>query len=109
MLTGVRLFSLAIALALPLPGCAGTLMQLPDNPSTGYRWVLNEGASSGLDHAELTFEGNGPPESAQIGAPSPANFRLRCTGPGPVRLVFEHIAPDGVTIGETRSKEVNCD
>jgi len=106
-----------LALAAPLllafagsPGLAeDVILSLPANPSTGYAWVLDEAASTGLDLVLVEDRGYGPPDSTLIGAPAPAIFAVICVAPGPVRLVFDYVSPAGKTVGETRSIEVTCD
>jgi predicted secreted protein len=92
----------------PLLGGDITL-SLPANPSTGYQWVLDEAASTGLDLVRLEDRGHGPPVSGQIGAPAEKLFAAVCRAPGPVRLVFDYVSPDGTTVGETRSITLTCD
>lgn len=106
-----------LALAAPFflafagsPALAGEIiLSLPANPSTGYYWVLDEAESTGLDLVRIEDRGFGSPESNLIGAPAPALFTAICLAPGPVRLVFDYVSPDGTTVGETRAVEINCD
>ena len=104
-----RLALILAALAAPALGGGDVVLQFPANPSTGYHWVLNEVASSGLDLVVVEDQGHGPPESALLGAPAPALVAVRCTGTGPVRLVFDYTSPDGSTVAETRAAELVCD
>jgi len=106
--------NLVLALAVvaaPLPALAGgdVILKFPANPSTGYHWVLNEGESTGLDLVTIEGRGYGDPESNLLGAPAPAFFAVKCSGIGAVHLVFDYVAPDGVTIGETRAADIACD
>lgn len=103
-------FVLLLAL-VTTPAFAGgdVLLKFPGNPSTGYHWVLNRSVSTGLDLVAVEDRGYGAPETDLIGAPAPALVAVRCTGTGPVRLVFDYTSPDGSTVAETRAEEVVCD
>lgn len=102
---------LAALALLPLPALADgdVVLKFPANPSTGFHWVLDEAASTGLDLVTVEDRGYGEPETTMLGAPAPAFFAVHCTGMGPVRLVFDYTSPDGSTVAETRAAELTCD
>lgn len=110
MMLRLAYFVPLLAAVAAAPALAGEIiLSLPANPSTGYHWVLDESTSTGLDLVRVEDRGHGPPESNMIGAPAPALFATACLAPGPVRLVFDYVSPDGLTVGETRAIDLTCD
>jgi inhibitor of cysteine peptidase len=68
---------------------------LPENPSTGYRWRLNTGASSNLaavtvDDAGFSRAASGGPP---IGAPGERRFQVTARRAGRAVAVFEYARP----------------
>lgn len=58
------------------------LIELPENPTTGYRWVMQP--SSGLQLDEDTFA----PGGSNIGAGGLRRLRLSVTAPGTHQLIL---------------------
>lgn len=83
--------------------------QLPGNPSTGYSWQLDKGASSGLEFVKVDAVGYGEPESNLIGAPAPFIFRFTCVAEGYAHLVFNYVPPGRGTAEDTHETWVRCD
>lgn len=65
-----------------LAGGQALLIELPENPTTGYRWVMQP--SSGLQLDEDTFTPGGP----NIGAGGVRRLRLRATAAGKHRVIL---------------------
>ena len=62
-------------------------LQFGGNPSTGYRWRLDRGASTGLGLVRVQSLGYGGGSSKKdghvmVGAPAPFAFRVTCVKPG---------------------------
>jgi inhibitor of cysteine peptidase len=75
---------------------ASYVFELGGNPSTGYKWRLNQGASENL--AIVTVEDLGYSAAKTsgkklVGAPAPYRFRITGLAPGSARLHFEYVRP----------------
>jgi len=98
------------AIVLRSPGKGQVIeVDLPGNPSTGYRWVLNAEASQGLEIVEVEMRGYGAPESDLIGAPAPFRIQVICTLPGQAQLRLDYLSPDGSTVARSEDLHVTCD
>jgi predicted secreted protein len=89
-------------------GVAEPTLGLPGNPSTGYRWVLNETASSGLETVVVEMLGYGPPETDLIGAPAIFGIGITCAGTGEAVLQFDYLSPDNSTVAESEIRKITC-
>ena len=72
------------------------VIELQGNPSTGYKWRLNEGASENLAIVKVEDLGYGEPAPSDkklVGRPAPYRFRLTTLLPGSARLHFEYVQP----------------
>ncbi|MFZ1679970.1 MAG: protease inhibitor I42 family protein [Rhizobiaceae bacterium] len=105
------------AAALAILGGAGVaanergaeqLIELPGNPSTGYRWRYDPAASAGADHVAIVELGYQAPESPMPGAPAVFAFRVDCVSAGDARLVFRYLRPWEDVAVETREIETHC-
>jgi predicted secreted protein len=70
------------------------------NPSTGYRWRLDRGASTGLGLVKVQSLGYGGGSGKRdghvvVGAPAPFAFRVTCVKPGTANLRFVYVGPTG--------------
>lgn len=86
------------------PGCAqerqtarlavgGTgVIMLKDNPSTGYRWQINNAASQNLSLVSIVNAGF-VPDSKLLGAPGTRRFSITAHAPGTAVAVFDHSQP----------------
>lgn len=85
--------------------------QLEGNPSTGYKWVLNETTSSGLDLVQVESLGYGPSDGkpGMVGAPAPFKFRITCIKAGFADLFFDYIGPTGKRSRESHETWVRCE
>ena len=66
------------------------------NPSTGYKWRLDEGGSENLSSVKVVDLGYGepPPSDKQlVGRPAPYRFRIISVAPGFAKLHFEYVQP----------------
>jgi inhibitor of cysteine peptidase len=87
----------AVSLA---PG-ASTIVQLPENPSTGYTWRLDADASAGLDHVAIIDNGH-TRGAAMPGAPGTRRWTIRARTPGEATLSFAYQRPWEPAPVETR-------
>ena len=87
---------------------AGQRIELPGNPSTGYRWRYDPADSAGTDHVEIVELGYQAPETPMPGAPAVFAFRVDCVSPGDARLVFRYLRPWENVAVETREIETHC-
>jgi predicted secreted protein len=76
-------------------GRVGTswVIELEGNPSTGYRWRLNQKESENPSIVKVEDLGYGEAKSKLIGAPAPYHFRLTGLSPGLAKLRFEYVRP----------------
>lgn len=84
---------------------------LEGNPSTGYRWQLNEAGSSGLDSVRVQALGyRSRPLRGRIivGAPAPFLFRITCVKRGAANLRFDYAAPARPRSGKTHEMRLRC-
>jgi predicted secreted protein len=75
-------------------------LQFGGNPSTGYRWKLDRGASTGLGLVKVQSLGYGGGSGKRdghvvVGAPAPFAFRVTCIKPGNANLRFTYVGPTG--------------
>jgi inhibitor of cysteine peptidase len=84
--------------------------QFEGNPSTGFKWRLNAGASKGLNAIKLQTIGyaSGGKKRGRIGAPAPFAFRLTCVKPGSANLRFAYIGPTGKRSSKRQSVSLRC-
>jgi inhibitor of cysteine peptidase len=77
---------------------ASAVIALKENPSTGYRWRLNAGASRNLSLVDISDAGSAR-DSNLIGAPGQRRFSIAARQAGSAIAVFdyarpwEHVAP----------------
>ena len=87
--------------------------QLEGNPSTGYKWVLDEAASEGLDLVAIESLGYAGRKKSSgkliVGAPEPFVFRITCEAKGFAHLLFNYIGPGGGAVADTHESWVRCD
>jgi len=77
---------------------ASYVLDLKGNPSTGYRWRLDEAKSEGLPLIkveDLGYAQSEPPpgEKKRVGAPALYRFRITGAAKGTAKLVFEYVQP----------------
>jgi predicted secreted protein len=104
------LFVLPLAFSLSPQGAAardqksvrvGTswVIELKGNPSTGYKWRLNEGSSENLAIVKVEDLGYGESSGSSkkghvmVGAPAPYRFRITGLSAGFAKLHFEYVRP----------------
>ena len=118
-----QVFALAaLALAVAVPGASADGMtqhtirigdseefHFDGKPSTGYRWILNEEESSGLDIVTVESLGYSDPYTRLLGADAPFSFRLTCARSGSAELQFDYLSPAGSTVGDTQIYKVLCE
>ncbi len=63
---------------------------LTDNPSTGYRWRLDEAASTDLSLVDIADAGFEPGGAKLVGAPGTRRFRIVARRAGTAVAVFEY-------------------
>jgi Predicted secreted protein len=91
---------------------AGTsyVLELGGNPSTGYRWRLNQGSSENLAIVKVEDLGYGEAKSSGkklLGAPAPYRFRITGLSPGFAKLAFEYVQPWVGKPAKTEQHEVH--
>ncbi|WP_363348479.1 protease inhibitor I42 family protein [Methylocystis echinoides] len=91
----LRLDSLHLA-----PG-ASAVIQLKENPSTGYVWRIDEAAGAGLD-AVAIVDGGRRPGARLPGAPGTHRWTVRALKPGVVIIPFAYQRPWEPAPVETR-------
>jgi inhibitor of cysteine peptidase len=70
------------------------VFELEGNPSTGYKWRLNEAGSENLAIVKVEDLGYGEPKGKKLlGAPAPQRFRITGLSPGFAKLHFEYVQP----------------
>ena len=88
--------------------------QFGGNPSTGYRWRLDRGASTGLGLVRVQSLGYGGGSSKKkeghvvVGAPAPFAFRVTCVKPGNANLRFTYVGPTGKSSSKREGVSVHC-
>jgi predicted secreted protein len=75
---------------------ASTVIELPGNPSTGYSWVLDDGASEGPEFVKVEDLGYAMKELKEgerpvLGAPQQQQFRISGLEVAHVKLVFLYV------------------
>lgn len=81
---------------------------LDGNPSTGYRWMLDEAASDEAGFLAVTLVGYKPVSTGRLGAPAPFVIRMQCKAEGEARLVFVYVGPTGTLSDERHETWVRC-
>lgn len=84
-------------------------IQFDGKPSTGYRWVLNEDGSTGLDAVTVEDLGYGETYTELLGASAPYRFRMTCEKSGLADLQFDYLAPDRSTVSATQTLSIRCE
>lgn len=84
---------------------------LEGNPSTGYRWQLNQSQSSGLGLLKIELLGYMSAQSkpGMVGAPAPFAFRITCIKAGSAHLIFDYVPPTRKGSSEQHEAWVRCD
>lgn len=90
----VRADETAETLRLAVGG--GANVTLTENPSTGYRWRLDDAASNHLDLIEISdagyVQGNGDGAHQQmVGVPGRHSYRIVARQPGTAVVVFDYV------------------
>jgi inhibitor of cysteine peptidase len=77
------------------------VVRLPSNPSTGYRWKIRSGTEKVLSSVRRTYVP--PRDTAPLGAPGTAIFRLRAAARGKttLRIVYARPWESGVSPART--------
>ena len=75
---------------------ASAILELDGNPSTGYTWVLDEGASANADLVTVADQGYSaaaaePGKRPLLGAPKKQKFEVTGVAAGEVKLVFNYV------------------
>jgi predicted secreted protein len=84
-----------------------TIVELDGNPSTGYGWQLDDGASEGGELVKVEDLGYvkrelAPGERPVLGAPSKYQFRVTGLEAGAVKLVFNYVRGRDTAPGKTQ-------
>jgi inhibitor of cysteine peptidase len=72
------------------------VVEMQGNPSTGYTWRLDPGASENVSIVKVEDLGYGESKSSGkklIGAPAPYRFRITGVSQGFAKLHFEYVQP----------------
>ena len=72
---------------------AAQTVALSENPSTGYRWRLNEAASRDLVLITVVDAGFAPGRTDRLGAPGVRRFTITARQPGTAVVIFEYARP----------------
>jgi predicted secreted protein len=88
-----------------------TTVELDGNPSTGYSWQLDDGASEGGELVKVEDLGYvkrelKPGERPVLGAPSKYQFRVTGLEAGAVKLVFNYVRGRETTPGKTQEVSI---
>jgi inhibitor of cysteine peptidase len=75
-----------------LPG-AVTTVALSENPSTGYRWQINQEQSSNLAVVQVNDAGYERSSSPRIGAPGMHRWLVKALANGIAQIVFDYARP----------------
>ncbi len=97
--------------ALSVPVNESTTIELDGNPSTGYRWELDNGASESGDLVKVEDLGYvkrelAPGERPVLGAPSKYQFRVTGLEAGTVKLVFNYVRGRETAPGKTQDVSI---
>jgi inhibitor of cysteine peptidase len=88
------------------------MFTLDGNPGTGFKWILNEQASSGIEFVNVESLGYQEPTKTGkklIGAPAPFAFRITCLSAGFAHLIFDYVPPGGGAAGQTHETWARCE
>ncbi len=102
--TGIVLIAMMAASAAPLRAAeeretihlavgSSATIALTENPSTGYRWRLDQAASTDLSLVEISDAGFEAGGGKLVGAPGTRRFRIVARGAGAAVAVFEYLRP----------------
>src|SRR5262245_26835483 len=85
-----------------------TTVELDGNPSTGYRWQLDDGASESANLVQVDDVGYAkrelaPGERPVLGAPSKYQFRVTGLEVGTAKLVFSYVRGQEPAPSKTQS------
>jgi len=73
------------------------VLELDGNPSTGYRWKLNESKSENLRILRIDDLGyraaEKPAGKLIVGAPAPYQYRVTLLASGSATIVFDYLRP----------------
>jgi inhibitor of cysteine peptidase len=88
-----------------------TIVELDGNPSTGYSWQLDDGASEGGELVKVEDLGYvkrelKPGERPVLGAPSKYQFRVTGLEAGAVKLVFNYVRAHEAAPGKTQEVSI---
>ncbi len=88
-----------------------TTVELDGNPSTGYSWQLDDGASEGGELVKVEDLGYvkrelKPGERPVLGAPSKYQFRVTGLEAGAVKLVFNYVRGRETAPGKTQEVSI---
>ena len=72
---------------------ASWVVEFEGNPSTGYKWRLDQAGSENPAIVEVEDLGYGEAKSKLLGAPAPQRFRLTGLSAGFAKLHFEYVQP----------------
>lgn len=92
--------------ALRLKLGASASVQLPETPSTGYSWRIDEGASEGLDLIGIADRGHAPGKPLP-GAPGVHVWSIRARKPGQATIRFAYQRAWEPAAAETRAIRVD--
>lgn len=87
------------------------VIELDGNPSTGYRWELDDGASEDANFVKVEDLGYAkrelkPGERPLFGAPSKYQFRVTGLEAATVKLVFQYVKDKATPPGKTQEVQV---
>lgn len=91
--------------ALRLAPGASKIVELPENPSTGYTWRIDRAASEGLGALSIV-DGGHLKGRAMPGAPGRRRWTIRALQPGVATVVFAYQRPWEPEAVETRRVDV---
>lgn len=88
-----------------------TTVELDGNPSTGYRWQLDDGASESANLVQVEDLGYAkrelkPGERPVLGAPSKYQFRVTGLEVGTAKLVFNYVRGQETAPGKTQTVSI---
>ncbi len=72
---------------------ASWVVELQGNPSTGYKWRLDQAGSENPSIVKVDDLGYGEAKTKLLGAPAAQRFRLTGLSAGFAKLHFEYVQP----------------